>query len=384
MGGYLENALILTASGLALRAAGMGLRVYMAGQLGSEGMGLYQLLFTVYSLSVALATSGVSVAAARMTAEQLGQGRRSAVSPVMRRVLGAAAALGGIAGGLQFVLAGPAARWWLGDERAALSLRILAFSLPFMALGAALRGYFLARRQVKANAGSQMLEQLVRILLVLCLLPRAAQRGLGVGCAAVVTANLVSEGVSCLCMVWAYHRDIRRQENGVPHTPAPRETLRKLWHILAPLEASRSVSSALTAAENALVPACIALAIGDRTQALSAYGALKGMALPVMFFPFSFLGTLATLLMPEVTEAHIRRDRPALERLLDKMMLLTGTVAMLAGGLFTMYAQPLAQLLYRDAEVGFYIRVLGPVMPFMYLESMVDGVLKGMDEQLAT
>ena len=384
MGGYLENALILTASGLALRAVGMGLRVYMAGQLGSEGMGLYQLVFTVYGLAVALATSGVSVAAARMTAEQLGQSKRRTLPAVMGRVLWAAAGLGVTAGALQFALAVPAARWWLGDERAALSLQILAFSLPFMALGAAMRGYFLARRQVKANVGSQMLEQLVRILLVLWLLPGAVERGLGKGCAAIVTANLLSEVVSCLCMLRAYRGDMQAQCARAEREAAPRGTRRRLWHILAPLEASRGIASALTAAENALVPACLALAMGDRSQALSAYGALKGMALPVMFFPFSFLGTLATLLMPEVTEAHIRKDHRALGRLLDKMMFLTGTVAVLAGGLFTLYAEPLAEMLYHDPEVGFYIRVLGPVMPFLYLESMVDGVLKGMDEQIST
>ena len=77
MSSYLGNAVILTGSGLLLRAAGMGLRVYMAGLLGSEGMGLYQLIFTMYGLSIALATSGVSVAAARLTA-----GRNRAIKAI--------------------------------------------------------------------------------------------------------------------------------------------------------------------------------------------------------------------------------------------------------------------------------------------------------------
>ena len=147
MSSYLGNAVILTGSGLLLRAAGMGLRVYMAGLLGSEGMGLYQLIFTMYGLSIALATSGVSVAAARLTAEQISGPNSATVPSAMARVLGAAAGLGVTACGLQLALAKPAARWWLGDERAALPLRILAGSLPCMALGAATRGYFLADRK---------------------------------------------------------------------------------------------------------------------------------------------------------------------------------------------------------------------------------------------
>lgn len=184
-------------------------------------------------------------------------------------------------------------------------------------------------------------------------------------------------------MACFYRRDVLRQFGPGPY-PHPEEVGRRLRRILAPLEASRCLTSSLSAAENVLVPLCLTISMGQRHRALAAYGALKGMALPVMFFPFSFLNTLSTLLMPEVTRAYIRRDSEQLNRLLDRMMQLTGTVAVLAGGLFARYAQPLAQLLYHDEEVGLYIRILGPVMPFLYLESMVDGVLKGMDEQIST
>ena len=105
MSSYLGNAVILTGSGLLLRAAGMGLRVYMAGLLGSEGMGLYQLIFTMYGLSIALATSGVSVAAARLTAEQISGPHVSTVPAAMARVLLVAGGLGMTACGLQLALA---------------------------------------------------------------------------------------------------------------------------------------------------------------------------------------------------------------------------------------------------------------------------------------
>lgn len=48
-----------------------------------------------------------------------------------------------------------------------------------------------------------------------------------------------------------------------------------------------------------------------------------------------------------------------------------------------MWGEPLALLLYHSQEAGFYLRVLGPAMPLMYLESMVDGAMKGMGEQKA-
>ncbi|MBQ5754408.1 MAG: polysaccharide biosynthesis C-terminal domain-containing protein, partial [Oscillospiraceae bacterium] len=59
------------------------------------------------------------------------------------------------------------------------------------------------------------------------------------------------------------------------------------------------------------------------------------------------------------------------------------SASVLAGGLFFLYGEELALVLYHDPEPGRYIRALGPVMPFVYMESMVDGALKGLGEQMA-
>ena len=86
---YLKNAALLTGADVVLRLAGMGLRIWLANALGGEGMGLYQLVLAVYSLFVTLATSGVSVAATRLMAEELSRSRAEARGMLLR-LLGAA------------------------------------------------------------------------------------------------------------------------------------------------------------------------------------------------------------------------------------------------------------------------------------------------------
>ena len=108
------------------------------------------------------------------------------------------------------------------------------------------------------------------------------------------------------------------------------------------------------------------------------------MALPLLFFPFLVLSALSGLLMPEITRAHTRGDGAGTRHLIGTMLKLTGLFSLAAGACFVAFGPQLAQIVYRDAEVGRYVQVLGFVAPFMYLESMVDGVLKGLGEQLAT
>ena len=384
---YLKNAALLTGSDVVLRLAGMGLRIWLANELGGEGMGLYQLVLAVYSLFITLATAGVSVAATRLMAEELSgpDTARGAARGMLRRLLAAGLLLGLFAAALQLATADLAARWWLGDVRAAGALRVSALGMPWMAVSAVLRGFFIARRHVAPNVFSQLTEQTVRIALVALALTRTEGAAVGVRCMLVLGATAVSEAVSALCMLAFYRRDARSTFAG-QKTVRPADPARRLWEILWPVEGGRVLASALHTAENMLVPACLALALGaegGRDAAVAKYGSLKGMALPLLTFPFGLLGSLSVLLMPEITQAHIRGETARLQALIDRMLRLTGYFSALAGAVFWVLGCPLARTLYHSPEAGFYLEVLGPAMPLLYFESMVDGAMKGMGEQKA-
>lgn len=377
---YLHNAMLLTASGFILRMLGMGFRVVLSAYLGGEGMGLYQLILSLYMVFVSLATAGINVAATRLAAQSLarGQGRGA----TLRGLCATALAFGTAAMLAQTVLAGPASRFLLHDARAEAALRVLAPSLPFMAVAGALRGCFLAARRVTPNVMAQLIEQFVRMGVAVAGLRVMAQWGAGYGCAAVVLGNTVSEGVSCgLMLLFAARTQEFRRQRQEPLHPY---TQRELYEIILPVTGSRLLGSGLQAVESSLIPLTLSLYTGSRAVAMTQYGNLKGMALPLLFFPFSVLSALSGLLMPEITRAHTRGNTLETRRLIRWMLTLTGAFSLAAGIGFVMAGPQLAQLVYRDAEVGRYVQILGFVAPFMYLESMVDGVLKGLGEQLAT
>lgn len=383
---YLKNAALMTGADVLLRLAGMGLRIWLANALGGEGMGLYQLVLAVYSLFVTLATAGVSVAATRLMAEELARSPAEARG-MLHRLLLAGVGLGMLALAAQFGLAGLAAKWWLGDVRAAGALRVSSLGLPWMAVSSVLRGFFIARRQVEPNVLSQLAEQTVRIGIVYFALERADVLGWDVGgrCTAVLGATAVSEAVSTGLMALFYRKEARRCFGARP-VCRPQEPGKRLWDILWPVEGGRCLASALHTAENMLVPACLAVYLqfsGGRAEAVAQYGSLKGMALPLLTFPFGLLGSLSVLLMPEITQAHLRGQSGRLAALIDRMLRLTGYFSALAGAAFWVWGQPLAEALYGSAEAGSYLVILGPAMPLMYLESMVDGAMKGVGEQKA-
>ncbi len=371
---FFQNAVLLTGTGLILRAAGLLLRVIVANVLGEEGMGLYSLTFTVYNLFVTLAQSGIAVAVTRLVAKHLALKQKNEAKGALRSCLFWSALLGGGACFALFFGGDFLALRWIGNPDCALALRVLAFSLPFMTVSGCLSGYFVGRREVKPGCISQLLEQGVRIALVALAVYAVREAGFSMLLAAIVVANTISEGVSCLFLA-IYCRFRPLSERAVK---PERGSIRR---IALPVAASRYLSTALHTTENMLIPLAIAHYSGSYSIGLAQFGALKGMAIPLLFFPASFLNALSSLLVPEVTDTSARSDWRATRSIVGRALSITVALSVMIGGVFLIYGGLLGQVFFHSETVSMMLIVLAPITPFMYMDTIADGLLKGLDRQ---
>ena len=380
---FLKNTVILTVTSLVLRTIGIFFRIYMSNKIGAEGMGLYQLIVSIYVLGSTFATSGISTAVTRLVADELARGAASSVRRILRRSILLSLILGVASTAIIYGGAELISVYWIKDIRATPALRVLAFSLPSMGISSCLRGYFTARRRVAVSSRAQLVEQFVRIIIVVLLLNRFAVFGISVACMAVMIGDTVAEWVACGCIALGYGIDRRRlkKEFNTRHAAPITSVVRRVLTIAVPITAGRYLNSILRTIENILVPNSIAQYCGSQERGLSQFGALKGMALPLIFFPASFLSAMATLLIPEISAANALNQQERIHSAVEKSLRITLLSSILIGAVFTVFSRELGLLLYGSTEVGVYLRVLAPLTPIMYTESIVDGMLKGLNQQ---
>ena len=379
---FVKNAAILTVTSLLLRAIGMYFRIWVSALVGAEGMGLYQLILSVYVLASGFASSGLTVAVTRMTADELACGTRQSVRGVLRRCVGLSLALGLLSTLVLELLAEPIGCGWLSDSRSVSPVRIMALALPFMSISCCLRGYFTARRRAGVPSAAQMVEQLSRIALAVWLLRLWISDGAGGACAAIMTADVISEGAGCLYIIIAYLLDRRNQPEGGqrPHTPL-RDMNRAICAIAAPITASHYLTTLLRTVESVLVPDCLTRAELSRERALELFGLVKGMALPLVLFPSALLTAFSSLLTPEISQAKVTGRTHAVDRAVGRAMKITFRLAVPVSALFLLYSQELGLLVYSDSRLGPVLAALAPLMPLMYAESVAVGILRGLGEQ---
>ncbi|MBR5446996.1 MAG: oligosaccharide flippase family protein, partial [Clostridia bacterium] len=191
-----------------LRCIAVSFNAYVSAKIGAESLGLFTFVMSVYGFAVTVATSGVNLAAMKLTAERLAPLLRDGGAPsqyrrTMRGVVlacvGYSLAFSTLSGVALYFGSGFVGKHLLGDSRTVLSLKVLAFSLPPIAVTAALSGYFTGVRKVYKNAYSSLLEQAMKIVLTsgaLALsIPTLTER-VEYSCLAVVGGAAVAEAFS--------------------------------------------------------------------------------------------------------------------------------------------------------------------------------------------
>lgn len=376
---FIKNAAVLTVTAILLRTAGMLLRIYLSNTIGAEGMGLYQLILSIYLLASTFATSGLCTAVTRLVTDETVCGSKKSVRRVMRRSIELTFIIGAILTALIFFFADFIAEFWICDMRAVPALKILSFSLVFMGISSCFKGYFMARRKAVMPSSSQIFEQIIRICAVVLLIGHFGSKGIEKACFAILFADTIAETCSCIYLLICYMIDKRRLVTA--NLQGSKGVAKRIVKISLPIVAGKYLSTGLRTIENLAVPGCLEKYGGSKQAALETFGELKGMALPIIFFPSSFLMSMSTLLMPEISEAKALHDSSAIRSQISRAVEITLQSAILISALFTVLSNNVGILLYNSESVGFLIKVLSPLIPAMYLEAVCDGMLKGLNQQ---
>lgn len=376
---FILNTIILTVTSLALRTVFTAFGVYLSRKIGTEGMGLYKLIMSVYMFAVTLATSGIGLTTTRLVAEELANGTRNSVKAAMLRCMLFSLTCSISAAALLYHSADFIIDKWLHGRIAPDTIYALCISLPFLAMSTVLTGYFTAVRRVVKSSSAQFLEQLVRISLTVYLLNLLLPKGINYACLAIVLGGAVAEILSFLYLYILYVFDKRRYKSALRTDSSLTD---KMLSISVPVALSSYIRSGLSTFKQMIIPAGLQRHGLSVEAAMSQYGIISGMVMPVIFFPSAFLAAISSLIIPEIAESAIQRREGRISYMISRVHKSTLLFSVGVSGIFFFYAEDISMMLYQSPEAGMFIRSFSPIIVVMYLDDIVDAILKGLNEQV--
>lgn len=373
----LGGALLLTAANLLLRLISIAFQVFLSVRIGAAGLGLMQLISTIGVFAMLAGTAGVRVTAMYLAAEEFGHRRLSGVRAAMRACLQYGILVSAVSGAALFFLSDFFAMEWLRDLRAGPSLRVMGLLLPFSCLCGIMTGYYTACSRIRQLVGIEIAERLVSVGLTVTLLYLWAGDDLARACCAITFGSSAGCIFDFTLLYLRYRRDMRQ----VPRERIPMR--KRLLRLSVPLALNDALRAGLNTAEQLLIPIGLARYGGSTEEAMAGYGTIHGMVFPILMFPAAILYSVSDLLVPELSRCRAMGRSLRVRDLSGKCIRMTILFAAAVAGFFFVCAEELGQCVYHSADAGRYLRIFAPMVLMLYLDAIVDGMLKGLAEQLS-
>lgn len=377
---FLYNGILLTVSALVMRTIGMFFGVFISNKIGTEAVGIYQLIMSVYMFAITLANSGINLATTRIVSEQDAFGMGSGIKRAMKRCLFYSLFMGCLAGVLLFSFSSFISSYYLHSKISAVPLRILAFSLPFLSLSSCMNGYFSALRKIKKTVYAQTLEEFLKIALISFLLNYFLPSGLEYACISLVLGSTISEFASFIFLAFLFIRDKKKLSSiGYKDTNYTKQILK----IALPISFTSYIRSGLSTLKQLLIPLRLEKSGVSCEVALSSYGIINGMVMPLILFPCSFISSFSSLLIPEFSYMNAKMETQKISFALNKILKICFIFSFLVMGIFWCFSEELNNMVYPNVDITFYIKLLCPLIVLMYIDNIVDSILKGLDKQVS-
>ncbi len=364
-----KTAAFVTVCAALEHALGFLYRIVLSRTVGPEGLGVYQLSLTVFFVFLTVCSSGLPVTLSRTIAKHRAAHNRRAEESAVSAAVSIALLFSVPLTVLLFLLRAPFSRVFSAPRCADL-FYILLPGLSFTSVYAVLRGSFWGNKRFLAYSLTELAEEIVRIFAGVFLLVLAGTGPSSVNRAAVAVliSYLVSFALALVCFL---------AKGGKFRAPG-REFL-PLLRSAAPVTAMRTASSLVNSLISVVFPMRLMAAGLSSARAMSAYGVVCGMVMPVIQTPGTLIGSLALVLVPELSECFYRGDREKLSALVGKALGTALFISCLLAPFFIVCGNEAGILLFGNAECGRLIARSALILLPMSLTMISTSVLNSMN-----
>lgn len=368
--------MLLTVTGLISQLLGFFYRIVLSRMIGAEVMGLYQLIMPVYFLLLSMTSSGLSTAASTLSAEHCALGRLSAVRAALRRCLGVFFSMAVPIAVVVILASDPISVYLLGDARTRLGLILLGPCLLLTGVENLHKHTMYGAGLVRPPALTELCEQLIRTCAVLGLLalflPQNAERTV----ALIVVGMVICEVFSSLTMVFLFRR-FSRSGGGEETAVTPR----RIASIAVPVGLTAVLGNLMGSATSILIPQRLVAGGMEVSEAMSSFGVLCGMTIPLLSMPTALISAMCLIMVPKLAQSGALGDRASIQRRIDKALLATSVLIMPATALLVVVGPDLGGLLYGDDRVGQFMLPLAAAQLLCSYQGVLGSALNGVSRQ---
>lgn len=379
---FLKGAVILVTASFYNRLLGFIYKILTVRLVGTEGIGIYEMVFPFYVLILVLTSAGVPLAISKLVAEEVARNNLRGTYRVFYISLSFLALTGTTVTAVLYRTLPILIKYFYSDPRVYWSFWVMIPGIFIISVCSAFRGFFQGLQHMTPTAVSQAVEQTIRIFVGLWCAQKLLPYGVEFASMGMAIGMIAGEFVGLLLMIGIFVGKRPRVPQGMPahkFRPAPiLSVIRAIFNLALPITLTRIVYSTSMTIQASLVPQRLQAAGYTLRQSTEIFGQYSGIAVALLHLPTMVTISLAITLVPAISEAVTRHNYRLIAQRINQALRVTLLLGLPSTVIFLLFPFRLSDLLFNNAEAGIPLRVLGWGAVFLYLQQTTTGILQGL------
>ena len=306
---FARGALILLVGGLICKLIGAIYRIPLSNILGPEGIGIYQLVFPIFSLFLILASGGSATALSKLVASCRAKGENKRARRFLFQSIILLLVVSLVFSGLFLAFGGPLSSFQ-GNEKAALGYVGAAIAIVFASVLTAFRGYFQGYQNMTPTAVSQIIEQILKLVLGLTFAHLLIGRGPAYGAIGAMIGVGVSEVFALLYLAITYAFKRKKLDILEPEIETTfSQDLKLLIKQTLPITLNSLIMPLILAIDSFLIVNLLVSSGNSSEISTEMFGVYSGMVNSLVNFPTVFSMALAISLVPAISYGREKQEK---------------------------------------------------------------------------
>ena len=375
---FIRGALLLMMANFITRIIAFFYRVYIVRLIGSEGIGLYEMVFPVYSLILVITTAGIPMAVSKLISEAYAKKNTNLAKKIFF-ISSIFLIASGVVSTVVIIWFVPyLATKTFSDTRVYWPFLATTPAIFIVAVGSVYRGYFQGIQDMLPSSLSLVFEQIVRFIVGIYLATLLLRFGVEFSAAGLALAMVCGEmaGLITLLIFFKGNKEFTAPSWGESYSFV--KIIHAIYTLAVPVTLTRVMLSTSLTLQAILIPKRLVLAGNTIREATQLFGQFSGMAFSLINLPTVITVSLAVSLVPAISEAVAWNNFTLIRKRINQSFRITILTAVPVAVIFMNLAKEIMQILYHSTEASNILKFLATGCPFFYLQQTTGGILQGL------
>lgn len=366
---FVKSTIILIIGGLITKILGMAIKIVLTRTIGTEGISKYMLVLPTFNLFITLCNLGVPTAITKMVSERK-KSSKKIVIPITYIIL----VYNILLIILLFIISPILAKNLLHSSDLYYPLISIGITLPFIAVSSIIKGYFFGKERVFPCTLSNIIEQIVRLILTILIVGNTMQYGLTTAITFVVLINILSEGFSIIVLLFFLPKEKIVKED----FHKDNKIIREILGISIPTTTARMIGSITYFFEPIILTNILKYAGYSNDYITLEYGIINGYVYPLLLLPSFFTLAISSAILPVVSNSYSRGNISHTKKKIKEAIIFSLLIGVPSTLIFVFIPDIPLKLVY-NTNLGLeYIKVTAPFFLLHYIQAPLTSSLNGM------